>query len=143
VTAPPADQKHILVVDDEPAILDLFRELLSDEGYRVTLDRFARQTGELLRTITEVNPDLVIMDFLIGGEDPGWQLLEMVRMDRRTRALPVIICTAAVKQVTELSAHLDELGIHVVLKPFDIDHLLAIIDTVWAAGRSPTAGIDP
>ncbi len=142
VTDSTGDQKHILVVNDDPAILDLFQNLLSDEGYRVTLDRFARQTGELLQTIKEMHPDLVILDFIIGGERSGWQLLQTTRMDRKTRGIPVIICTASVQQVTELSAHLDNLGVHVVIKPFDIDHLLEIIDKVWAAERNPTPGLD-
>ena len=140
---PKQDQsRHIMVVNDDPAILQLFEELLSEEGYRVTLDKFDRQTGELLQSIKDLQPDLVIMDFLIGREDSGWQLLQITQMDRATRGIPVIVCTAAVKQVTELSTHLDAMGIHVVIKPFDIDVLLAIIDKVWAAQGSPTPGLD-
>lgn len=134
--------KHILVVNDDPAILELFRDLLSEEGYRVTLDRFARQTHELHQSVREISPDLVIMDFIIGGEQSGWQLLQVVKMDRKTRDIPVIVCTGAVKQVTELSAHLDGLGVHVVIKPFDIDHLLEVIDQTWLEQTSPTPGLD-
>jgi CheY-like chemotaxis protein len=39
--------KHILVVNDDAAILQLFDELLSEEGYRVSLDNFSRQTQEV------------------------------------------------------------------------------------------------
>jgi hypothetical protein len=39
----------------------------------------------------------------------------------------VIVCTAAAKLVAELQAHLDEMGVAVVLKPFDIDIILAEI----------------
>lgn len=134
--------KHILVINDEPAILELFRELLGEAGYQVTLDNFRRPTGELLEVIREVQPDLVIMDFVIGGEDKGWQLLQGSQMDRSTRDIPVIVCTGAVQQVTELSAHLNELGVHVVLKPFDIDHLLDIINKVWQAQDAPSVGLD-
>lgn len=135
-------KKHILVVNDDPAILDLFEELLGEEGYRVTLDKFARKTGELLQTIRDLQPDLVIMDFIIGGELMGWQLLQATQMDRGTRQIPVIVCTAALKQVTELSHHLDAIGVHVVTKPFDIDHLISVIDKVWASQGSPTPGLD-
>lgn len=123
--------KHVLVINDDPAILDLFQELLGEEGYEVTLDNFARQNGELLQSIRDQQPDLVIMDFIIGGEASGWQLLQLTQMDRATRDIPVIVCTGAVRQVTELSAHLDTMGVHVVTKPFDIDHLLEIVDQVW------------
>lgn len=135
-------KKHILVVNDDPAILELFRDLLSEEGYDVTLDKFERQTGDLLQSIRDLQPDLVIMDFIVGREDSGWQLLQAAKMDRSTRAIPVIVCTGAIKQVTELSVHLDEMDVHVVLKPFDIDHLLEIIDKVWKSQESPTPGLD-
>jgi CheY-like chemotaxis protein len=136
-------QKHILAINDDPAILALFDELLSEEGYEVTLDNFARQTGELLNTIRDLQPDLIIMDFIIGHESSGWQLLQASQMDRATRDIPVVVCTAAVKQVTELSEHLDGMGVQVVIKPFDIDHLLEIIAAVWEAKDSPTPGLKP
>lgn len=139
---PQDDKKHILVVNDDPAILELFHDLLVEEGYEVTLDKFTRQTGELLQSIKELEPDLVVMDFIIGREDSGWQLLQAAKMDRSTRDIPVVVCTGAVKQVTELSNHLDSLGVHTVIKPFDIDNLLEIIDKVWDSQKSPTPGLD-
>jgi CheY-like chemotaxis protein len=128
---PDGHSKRILVINDDPAILDLFQELLGEEGYTVTLDNFARQTGELQQSIRETKPDLIIMDFVIGGEASGWQLLQLTRMDRATRDIPVIICTGAVRQVNELGAHLDTMGVQVVTKPFDIDHLLETISQAW------------
>lgn len=136
-------KKHILVINDDSAILALFEELLGDEGYKVTLDNFARQTADLLASIRELQPDLVIMDFIIGGESSGWQLLQSSQMDRKTRDIPVIVCTGAVKQVTQLSDNLDSIGVHVVIKPFDIDHLIRVIDDVWAAERSRRENLPP
>ncbi len=133
---------HILVVNDDPAVLDLFEDLLGEEGYRVTLDRFGRETTEIMQSLRALEPDLVIMDFLVGGEASGWQLLQAAQMDRATRDIPVIVCTAAVRQITELSDHLDSLGIHVVIKPFDIDHLLDVVQQVWDSKRSLTPGLE-
>ena len=124
-------QKHIIAINDDPAILQLFDDLLSEEGYRVTLDNFGRQTTELLDSIRNLQPDLVVMDFIIGGEDKGWQLLQATQMDRAVRDIPVVICTGAVNQVTELGAQLESLDVHVVIKPFDIDHLIEVIGKVW------------
>jgi CheY-like chemotaxis protein len=124
--------KTILAVNDDPAILSLFDDLLSEEGYHVILDQFSRTTADILNDIRRVQPDLVIMDFIIGGEGTGWQLLQAVRMDRTTRHIPVIVCTGAARQVAELGSHLDDMNVRVVLKPFDIDHLLEIVDLVWA-----------
>jgi CheY-like chemotaxis protein len=135
-------RRRILVVNDDPAILQLFQELLTEEGYDVLLDIFARQTSELIETVRSTQPDLVIMDFIIGGEASGWQLLQAARMDRSTRHIPIIVCTAAVRQVTELSTHLDAMGVHVVTKPFDIDYLLGMIDKAWAARERHGASAD-
>ena len=133
-------QRHILVINDTPEILDLFQDLLGDAGYRVTTENFAVPYDRKLVQVKEVRPDLIILDFIIGGEALGWQFLQLLRMDRETRDIPVIVCTAAVQQVTELQNHLAEQGVAVVLKPFDIDALLREVEKVWEkieSGRFP------
>jgi DNA-binding response OmpR family regulator len=118
-------RSHIFVINDTPAILDLFRELLEDEGFRVTTDTFNPvNLDRELAAIRQARPDLVILDYMIGAEGVGWQLLQLLRMDRQTSGIPVIVCTGAVRQVEELQPHLAEMGVTVVLKPFDIDILL-------------------
>ena len=124
-------QKHIFVINDTIAILELFTSLLEDEGYRVTTDGFSVEMVELLNRVKAERPDLLVLDFLIQDEGKGWQFLQMLRMDRETRGIPVVVCTAAVKLVEGLQTHLDAMGVGVVLKPFDIDHLLAEIDKMW------------
>lgn len=122
---------HVYVLDDTPAILELFRELLEDEGYRVTTDAFnVVAADQKLVDLRRAKPDVVILDFVIGGEQVGWQVLQLLKMDRETRHLPVIVCTGAVRQVEELQAHLAEMKVAVVLKPFDIDRLLAEVALV-------------
>ena len=130
------NQKHIFVINDTIAILDLFAALLEDEGYRVTTDGFSIEMVDLLSRVKADRPDLLVLDFLIQDEGKGWQFLQMLRMDRDTRDIPVVVCTAAVKLVEDLQPHLDTMGVGVVLKPFDIDHLLAEIDKMWAR-RTP------
>lgn len=118
---------HLFVVNDTPEILELFTNMFEAEGYRVTTDRFTIEMGAMMTRIRDLRPDLIVLDFLIGGESQGWQLLQLLRMDRETRDIPVVVCTAAVAVVTDLQPHLDEMGVAVVLKPFDIDHLLGVI----------------
>jgi CheY-like chemotaxis protein len=127
------NQKHIFVINDTIAILELFTALLEDEGYRVTTDGFTIEMAELLSRVKADRPDLVVLDFLIQDEGKGWQFLQMLKMDRETRAIPVVVCTAAMKLVEDLQAHLDAMNVGVVLKPFDIDNLLAEIDKMWAS----------
>ena len=122
-------QRHVLVVNDTQEILDLFREILEDEGYRVSLYSYA------IRDLSEIearDPDLIILDFMIGGEDYGWQLLQKMKMNRATASIPVIVCTAAITLARQLEGHLKEKRVGVVIKPFDIDDLLREIEVVWA-----------
>jgi CheY-like chemotaxis protein len=130
-------QPHLLVINDTPEILALFAELLGGEGYRVTIDRFTVETNRMLAEVKQTAPDLILLDFIIGDEQKGWQFLQLLKMDRETRALPLIVCTAAVGIVKELQPHLDEMGVHVVLKPFDIDHLLTVVAAVLAHPGGP------
>ena len=122
------EPKHIYVINDEATLLSLLRELLEEEGYRATLETFDPSgiEGQLQR-LREVQPDLVVLDFLIGGEPLGWQFLQALRLQREMETLPVVVCTAAANTVKELGAHLTEKCIGVVLKPFAIDDLLAEI----------------
>jgi len=133
------EQPHIFVINDTPAIIDLFRELLEDAGFRVTADTFnALALEQKLAAIKEAKPNVLILDYILGGEGIGWQLLQMVRMDRETRAIPVIICTGAVRQVSELQAHLAEMNVAVVLKPLDIDVLLGGVAKMLDQAEEPT-----
>lgn len=112
---------HIVVVNDTQEILELFREILEEEGYRVSLYSF---TFNDISELVKLEPDLVILDFMIGGESHGWQLLQKMKMDRRTATIPVVVCTAAIRLVQELEGHLRAKGVGVILKPFDIDELV-------------------
>jgi CheY-like chemotaxis protein len=96
-------------------------------------DRFTLEVGLLLKRVEELRPDLIVLDYIIGREDLGWQFLQLLKLDRATRDVPVIICTGAVRQVQEMEAQLDKMGVAVVLKPFDIDHLIGVINKVLAA----------
>ena len=121
-------QRHVVVVNYTQEILDLFREILEEEGYRVSLYSYAFRD---LAEIKQLKPDLMILDFIIGGEAYGWQLLQKLKMDRATMTIPVIVCTAAVQMVREMEGHLKEKGVGVILKPFDIEDLLREIDASW------------
>jgi len=115
---------HILVVNDTQDILEIFRLLLEDEGYKVTLSSFPLQkVGEIMR----LNPDLIILDVVFGEEKLGWQMLQLLKMQPATAVIPVIICTASEKSVREMEGYLVSKDILVVYKPFELHDLLAAI----------------
>jgi len=116
-------KSRILVVNDTQEILELFRMLLEEEeGYDVVLSGFPIQQ---VKDIEHIKPDLIILDLVLGDEKTGMQMLQMLKMQRSTAAIPVLVCTAALQIVREQEGYLVSQGVHVVYKPFEIDDLLA------------------
>lgn len=112
---------RILVINDNQEILELFDELLREEGYEPVL---YSQAFSDLDEIEKMKPDLIILDYLFGGERMGWQMVQKLKMRRTTANIPIVICTAAVQAVREIEGYLEMKGIRLVAKPFDIDDLL-------------------
>ena len=129
------ERKRIVVINDTKEVLELFRDVLEVEmGHEVVLMSFA--PDELSRIADEM-PDLVIVDFIIGDREmEGWQLLQKLRMFEPTAQVPIIACTAAVRQVRESEAYLLEQGIEVVLKPFSVDQLEDAVRRALQVGES-------
>jgi DNA-binding response OmpR family regulator len=132
----PCGLRRALSVNDTPEILDLFRVLLeADAGYEVALYSYAVMD---MCEVKGIAPDLIILDYIFGREGLGWQMLQKLKMDRKTATIPVIICmiicTAATKEVQEIEGYLQAQGIRVIPKPFHIDMLL---DTIKLALTDP------
>jgi CheY-like chemotaxis protein len=134
---------HILVINGVPVLLEVFRNLLEGEGYRVSLDNFSDfDLAQKLADVKRLKPDAVILDFVFGGEPLGWQLLQHMKLDRATERIPVVVCTGAARQIMELDGHLRTMGVAAVLKPFDIDTLLAAVAAALSGGPG-AAGLSP
>ncbi len=115
------NKKRILVINDTQEILEAFRDILEEEGYETLLYSFAVTAIE---DIERIAPDLIILDYIFGGERLGWQILQLLKMHRSTAAIPIIVCTAATREVRDITGYLTAHDIQVVPKPFDIDDLL-------------------
>ncbi len=128
--------KRILVINDTQEILELFHEMLSEEGYDVVLYSQAIQD---MSEIERIKPDLIIVDYIMGGEKSGLQMVQKLRMRRATAKIPLIICTAAVREVREIEGFLRMKGIGLVPKPFDIDDLLEAVRTALNTASASAA----
>jgi CheY-like chemotaxis protein len=115
----PSDKK-ILVVNDTEEILELFRDIVEGMGHRMVGMSFAPDD---LAAVKETDPDLAILDLMVGSEGHGWQLVQKMRMSTDTAHIPVIVCSAAVKDVREQEGWLTANGVKVVLKPFSVGDL--------------------
>jgi two-component system phosphate regulon response regulator PhoB len=115
----------ILVVEDEPAIMELLKVNLGGAGYDV---REAPDAETARRMLSEALPDLLLLDWMLPGQS-GLALARKLRGDRRTRELPVIMLTARADEadkVAGLEAWVDDY----VTKPFSPRELKARIKAV-------------
>jgi type IV pilus assembly protein PilB len=91
---------RILVVDDEPTMVDVVREILEAESY-VTVG--AANGREALALIQKEAPDLVLTDLLMPGMS-GLDLLKRMRADRASRHIPVVFLSGVDEVDTEVQA---------------------------------------
>jgi CheY-like chemotaxis protein len=128
--------KHILVINDTQEILELFSVILHDEmGFEVTMDSYRPR---ILEDIKEIKPDLIISDHVFGEEKIGWQLLQSLKMDRATADIPLIICSAAIKDLKEIEGHLTARDVGVLYKPFDVEELISLVNKKLQDAADPT-----
>jgi CheY-like chemotaxis protein len=127
VTAAP----RILIVDDTPALLDVVRTCLEDEGYHVQTCLESRYAVDLASADP---PDLIMLDVVM-PEVSGWDVLARLRRDARFRHTPVIVCTAYVAEALGRLAELKGPDQHLGLlpKPFDVDELIEVVASVTSA----------
>jgi DNA-binding response OmpR family regulator len=116
--------KRILAINDSAEILELYSDLLTDEGYEVIVELAGSWDLDLVRQIA---PDLIILDYIINGDIIGWRILQMLKMTDDLSKLPIIICTGATQKIKEMEGHLTSKGVAIVLKPFDIDELVGVV----------------
>ena len=128
---------RILVVDDEPPIVDVLVYSLERASYEVLI---ARDGKEALDKARGEDPDLIILDLML----PYLDGLEVCRALRRERDVPIIMLTARDSEVDRVVGL--ELGADdYVVKPFSVRELVARVGSVLrrAAPRGPEASTEP
>jgi len=108
----------ILIVDDEPTIVELLEEHLRSEGY----DTIHAYSGEEALQLLEGDvPDLVLLDLMLPGMD-GYEVCRLMQRDSRLNHIPVIMLTARSAVPNKVMGY--ERGADdYVVKPFDPDEL--------------------
>ena len=118
--------KTVLVVDDEPVLRAVVVEALRDEGYAVVV---AHDGAAALDLVATSPPDLVLMDVMMPGMDGRAAYLAM-----RSRAdlppVPVVMMSAAIRR-----HDLDPSVAGYLPKPFDLDDLLALVESLVGPAR--------
>ncbi|MBN2414365.1 response regulator transcription factor [bacterium] len=116
---------HILVVEDEPDILDLLQYNLEEEGFQVT----TAVTGEdaVYKAMT-LHPNLILLDLMLPGID-GFDVCRTLKGDHKTAGIPIIMITAKGEESDIISGL--ELGADdYITKPFRPKILIARVRSV-------------
>jgi DNA-binding response OmpR family regulator len=113
-------KKKVLVVDDEPDMLECLQIILGEEGYSVATTEKAEDVEQLQDGCL---PDLILLDVLLSGKN-GREMVKHLKSQEETRHIPVIMFSAhpSVEKTARQAGAED-----FVAKPFEIDELLAKI----------------
>ncbi|HSH77647.1 MAG TPA: response regulator [Herpetosiphonaceae bacterium] len=110
---------RILVVDDQPELAELIKNVLGDEGYLVTVCTDGR---EAIRLVEEEMPSAMILDVMMPETD-GFEVLRQVRTNPVGQRLPVILMSGAWRRnekQRQIGTTLDIAPTIVLPKPFEL-----------------------
>ena len=130
----PSGRPRVAVINDDTAFLDLMRDLLEEEEHYEVL--ICKEWDHAYEFVKREQPDLVIQDIRIGGEEHGWTILNLLTLDPATRPIPLIVCSAAIQSLHSHQELLTKFGIHALAKPFDLQTLLDAVETMIGKRRA-------
>jgi two-component system alkaline phosphatase synthesis response regulator PhoP len=115
-------QAKILIVDDEPDLVETIRFSLELEGYNVLV---ATNGEEGLNLARQEKPDLILLDLMLPKLD-GYKVCRLLKFDERYKHIPILMLTAKTQEKDKILGK--ETGANeYITKPFDMDELMAKI----------------
>jgi DNA-binding response OmpR family regulator len=123
---------RIAVVNNDTIFLEMMAAVLAEKGWDTEI---YRETTGAHDDLKRTRPDLIILDIRMETPEAGWTLLELLTLDRETATIPVIVCSAAIFDLRTHEGWLNEHGIEVLPKPFDIGDLYEKVEEVLRAGH--------
>lgn len=122
----------ILVVEDVPNVLELLEVTLRFKGYRVYT---ARNGQEALEVLSSERPSLIITDILMPRMD-GYALAHAVRLEPRTRQIPIIFLSATFVTPEDKKFALSLGAVRFMEKPIDTEDFLLTVAEILTLGPS-------
>lgn len=132
-------RRRVLVVDDDPDVIEYFVSFLDDHGYLV---ESASNAAQAVSTVDAFDPDAVLIDVMMPGRS-GLDLLVTFRRHPRWSDLPIVMITGDDQVLQDdcrsyLGSHDDVRGPDGVLaKPIDQQALLDLLSTVCEGQSEP------
>lgn len=115
----------ILAVDDEPAVGEMLRFILEQDGFQAD---FVEDAGQAIRSINKSRPDLILLDWMLPGMS-GIELAERLKDKSETKSIPIIMLSAKGEENDKVKG-LDVGADDYVTKPFSARELLARIHSI-------------
>jgi CheY-like chemotaxis protein len=112
----------VLVIDDDPSVLDLMQRICSKAGFRVVTTRSGE---EGLRLAREKKPDLITLDVVMPGMD-GWTVLEALKKDEAVARIPVVVVTVADERDRGIALGAEDYFV----KPVDHERLVSALGRI-------------
>jgi len=109
----------LLVVDDDKSNLEMFKEILTQEGYEVVV---AYDGEEALAKIKETDPDIILLDLILPKKN-GFEVLKEIRQNYKDKWRPVIIISGQSDLESVTKGYKLEAD-HYLTKPCPLQHLL-------------------
>src|SRR5881275_3250579 len=123
---PAIAKKRVLLVDDDPEIIEAIRYALESRGYQIFI---ARDGNQGLAMAEREDPDLVILDMMMPKRS-GFLVLEKLR---RTRPVPVRVIMITANEGSRHKAYAEMLGVDdYIRKPFAMDKLVDAVQRLLA-----------
>jgi CheY-like chemotaxis protein len=127
---------RVTVVNDNPEFLELVADILSDARYVTTL--IDGDEPNAIDLVHASNPDVLMIDLRMGNNElHGWEIAQQVRAHEALAGLPILVCSADSRALTEVGRHLDATNsVATLSKPFNIDDLCGALDGLLSQGAS-------
>lgn len=123
-------KRTILVIDDNPDLLDMVDAILSDTGFLVAKTVSGEEGLNVARAL---HPDLILLDLNMPRMD-GWEVLKLLKADGLTRDIPVAIFSVRTDLKDKIFG-LQRGAVDYIPKPFQYEHLAERVERILAHAR--------
>ena len=122
------------MIEDDFDVSRIIGDVLRDSGHEVV--SYFKPSADILEHVRTFRPDLVILDARLNSPVTGWGIITSLKQDPDTRAIPIIVCSAAINQIEQNKALLETDQIPVVKKPFELEELIGLVDRMAGSRAS-------
>ena len=120
-----AEKKIVLVIDDDPDIIETVQAILSAKGYVVISASNGKQGFEVVQ---KTNPDMVLCDMMMEAIDSGMQAAQQIK--GYNSEIPVFLLSS-IAETTAATNELRELGFNgIIQKPVEPARLVSIVQSI-------------